>query len=169
MSRERVAGSTLVIGLGNRFRSDDGVGAAALDRIHQLCPTTPTVEASGEATGLLDLWHDLELAIVLDATRSGSPAGTVHRWALAAGAPASELGAMGGATSSHAAGLAEAWALGAALDQNPERLVVFGIEGADFEPGIQLSPAVAAAVPRVARAVRAELSRARRPHQAGAG
>ena len=60
-------------------------------------------------------------------------------------------------TSSHGAGVAEAWALGTVLGRTPDRLVVLGVEGTCFEPGYGLTGAVARAVPGVARAVHEEI------------
>jgi hydrogenase maturation protease len=60
--------------------------------------------------------------------------------------------------SSHAVGLAEVIELGRVLKQLPPHLSVVGIEGADFRPGAGLSPAVARAVPKAVRLVRALLT-----------
>jgi hydrogenase maturation protease len=152
--------SVLVIGVGHRFGRDDGFGPVVLDRVRQLCPSTPTVETDGEPARLVETWGDADLVVLVDAVRSGAPAGTVHRLVIDRGAPTDGLGAGGPPTSSHGAGVAEAWALGAALDRTPGRLVVLGVEGTDFRPGHQLTEEVARAVPRTARAVRDEIRRA---------
>jgi hydrogenase maturation protease len=76
---------------------------------------------------------------VIDAVRSGAPPGTIHR--LDGDPPAAmRLG------STHAIGLAEAIELGRALDRLPAHLELYGIEGAHFETGAELSPEVARAV-----------------------
>jgi hydrogenase maturation protease len=93
-------------------------------------------------TALLDAWAGAALAIVIDAVRSGAPPGTIHRVDLDARPPAAAL-RLG---STHAVGLAEAIELGRALDRLPVRLALYGIEGARFETGAGLTPAVARAV-----------------------
>ena len=58
--------------------------------------------------------------------------------------------------SSHAFGLGEAIALGRALGNAPRRIVVYAIEGENFETGAPMSERVAAAVGPVAELVAAE-------------
>jgi hydrogenase maturation protease len=156
--------SLLVIGVGNRFGRDDGVGPAVIDRVRQLCPDTPAVEADGEPARLVEAWDNADLVILVDAVRSGAPAGTCHRLVIESDDEAPGLGSLRSTTSSHGAGVAEAWALGAALGRTPRRLVVLGVEGACFEPGHGLSDAVARAVVRTARSVHDEIAAARALH-----
>ena len=149
--------SVLVIGVGNRFGSDDGIGPAVIDRVRQLCPETATLEVDGEAARLVEAWDNADLVVLVDAVRSGAAPGTSHRLVIDRGSSPDEFGEPTGATSSHAAGVAEAWALGAALGRTPARLVVLGVEGAEFGPGYRLTDEVARAVPCTARAVRDEI------------
>lgn len=156
----RAAPTVLVIGVGNRFGGDDGFGLAVVDRVHQLCPETPTVEVDGEPARLVEAWDDADLVVLVDAVRSDAAPGTRHRLELVRGQDAAAPGAWGSMTSSHRAGVAEAWALGTALDRTPARLIVLGVEGDDYEPGCRLSGPVAEAVPLTARAVCEEIARA---------
>jgi hydrogenase maturation protease len=48
--------------------------------------------------------------------------------------------------STHAIGIAEAIELGRALHKLPRQLIVYGIEGRNFDAGMQLPPAVESAV-----------------------
>ena len=143
-----------VIGVGNSFRRDDGVGpavAAAIDAWS--IPGVRVVTDVMEPTRLLDAWADTHLAIVVDAaTASPSAPGWVHRCTM---------DQLVGATtiSSHGVDLATMVALGEALDRMPHRLVLFAVEVADTGYGVGLTPKVKAALPRVASAVMAEISR----------
>ena len=154
--------TVLVIGVGNRFARDDGFGPAVLDRFRQLCPGVPAVETDGEAARLVEAWDNADAVVIVDAVRSGSPPGTDHRIVLHTGLPA-DLGLESAPTSSHAAGVAEAWALGTAIGRTPERLILLGVEGAEFGPGDQMTLDVARAVPRTARAVEDEVRAVRAP------
>jgi hydrogenase maturation protease len=128
-----------IAGVGNDWRGDDAAGLIAARRLRELLPGVRVVEVGGDASALLDAWTGAELAIVIDAVRSGAPPGTIHR--LDGGPPAAmRLG------STHAIGLAEAIALGRALGRLPARLELYGIEAASFETGAGLSPEVARAV-----------------------
>jgi hydrogenase maturation protease len=77
----------------------------------------------------------------------------VHRVEAGEGPLPRELGLA----STHAFSIADTLELGRALGRAPRRVVVVGVEGAAFELGDPLTPAVEAALPAVAEAVLAEL------------
>lgn len=139
--------SALVVGLGSRDRGDDGIGPAVAEAVATLALPGVHVVEQEDPTALLDLVAEHDVAVVVDAVRSGSPPGTVRAWDVgAAPAPADGWTATGrGGT--HAFGLATAVELGRALHRLPPRMVVVGVDGADFDIGAPLSAAVAAAVP----------------------
>jgi hydrogenase maturation protease len=62
--------------------------------------------------------------------------------------------------STHRFGLADALELARALGRLPPRVVVYGIEGSRFAPGRPMSPAVAAAVERLAGVLSTEMAAA---------
>jgi hydrogenase maturation protease len=144
----------LVIGIGNSYRRDDGVGLTVADEIAKCrLPGVQVKTAIGEPGAILDAWTGAELAVVVDAAMGeGLTPGRVRRWI-----PGDVDGPA--AVSSHALGLPQTYALGQALGQLPDKLVVFTVEVADVDHGIGLTPAVAAAVPDVLDAVLAELAR----------
>lgn len=147
--------SVLVIGLGNRSRGDDGVGLEVARRLERSRRSnTRVILAHADLVSLLDLWQGAAGVIVVDAMHSGSHPGTVRRFDARV---KPMLGSQFG-VSSHAVGLAEVIELGRVLKQLPPHLSVVGIEGADFRPGAGLSPAVARAVPKAVRLVRALLT-----------
>jgi hydrogenase maturation protease len=101
----------------------------------------------------LTLWERRRQGWVVDAVRSGALPGSCHRLQPAAQHWPAHW--QGGST--HGLGLAEGIALAESLGMLPNRLVVYGIEGADFGLGEGLSPEVAAAVPQVVSRLQAEL------------
>ena len=140
--------------MGNAFRGDDAAGLEVARLLQgTLPPGAQLVEREGEPTALMDAWEGAEGLWLVDAVASGAPAGTVHR--LDAGDQ--ELPAGLFRASTHAFGLAEAVELARALGRLPDRTVVFGIEGTRFDAGEELSPEVAAAVTKVAAALREEV------------
>lgn len=143
----------LVLGLGNRYRSDDGVGRVVAECLRRDCP--PHVEVrdeSGEGTALMETWKDAEAVILVDAVQSGAAAGTIHRLDATRVPVPSRFFHY----STHAFSVAEAVELARALNQLPPRIVLYGIEGQDFAAGENLSPAVAAAVDELLHRVREE-------------
>jgi hydrogenase maturation protease len=143
--------ASVVIGIGNEFRCDDGVGPAVADEIAKLDLGVRVVTDTGDPAAILDAWTGAELAIAVDAAMDDSPApGRIRRWI-----PGDQTGL--GVVSSHAIGLTDVFALGEALGRLPDRLVVFAVDIAKADHGVGLTPQVAAAVPRVVEAVLAEL------------
>lgn len=144
----------LVVGLGSPDRGDDAVGAAVVRAVAALLPAVD-VHTREDPSALLDLWWGRDLAVVVDAARSGAPSGTVHVLEAGRTAPAPGLTARAGAAigGTHAFGLAEVVDLARALRRLPDRLVVVGVEAERLDHGAPLSPAVAAAVPVAAARV----------------
>ena len=144
-----------VIGIGNRYRSDDAAGLAVLDQVRVRLPLTVTLrESLGDGTELLYCWHDCEMAIAVDAVSSGATPGTVHRF----DAHRQPLPAQPFRSSTHSFGLAEAIEMGRALDNLPRSLVVYGIEGRNFTPGVDMSRRVRSAVAVVSQRVGADVA-----------
>jgi hydrogenase maturation protease len=141
----------VVIGVGNEFRRDDGIGPAVVGRLRGLAPSgAELVVTDGEPTRLIEAWTGAALAVVVDAVRvvgsEPSRPGTAHRFVL--DRPVVDQAGPGVArpASSHGFGLDDAVALAVALDRMPGRLIVHAIEAADLSQGTGLTPAVAAAV-----------------------
>ena len=135
---------TLVIGLGNSWRGDDGAGPAVARVLRDTVPARVHVY-EGEPVGLIEDWAGADEVIVVDAVSSGAAPGTIRRLdPLAEPIPASL--SQG---STHAFGLAETIELARTRGRLPARLTVSGIEGERFTAGQELSPPVQAAVERV--------------------
>jgi hydrogenase maturation protease len=129
----------LIIGVGNRWRSDDGVGPWAADRLAER--GLEAVEESGEGARLIALFEAHEDVVVIDAMRSGAATGTLRRFETAT----EPLPAGCFHYSSHQFALAEAVETARALGRLPRRLIVFGIEGGAWGYGNALSAPVRAA------------------------
>ncbi|MFE3323542.1 hydrogenase maturation protease [Streptomyces sp. NPDC059176] len=157
--RTRIA----LIGLGNGFRRDDGVGRAVVDALcgraveQPLPPGVALGTCDDDAVRLVGLWHEADLAVVVDACHAhpGHP-GRVTRLELDAERlvrPADRrvCGRV----------LHEAVELSRMLGRLPRRLVVYAVQGADASLGTGLSPAVAAMVEPIAASVEGEIDRHR--------
>jgi hydrogenase maturation protease len=131
----------IVIGVGNPSRGDDGAGLEVARRVR----SRGSYQVPGGSYELMDVWEGAEDVIVVDAARSGSEAGTVHRFDVSdQPLPGGVLG-----TSTHSIGVADVIEMARSLGRLPERLVVYGIEAFDVSPGGQLTASVRQAVDRV--------------------
>ena len=146
--------TTCVIGVGNELRGDDSIGLVVARALAgDLDDGVRVLECEGEPVSLLAAWEGYNRAIVVDATQSGAAPGTICRIAAHAG----PLPASLSRSSTHLLGIADAIELARALGRLPERTIVYGIEGAAFAAGDELSEPAAAAAVRVAAAIRREV------------
>jgi hydrogenase maturation protease len=154
VKRRRAVMNALVIGLGNDYRSDDAVGRVVARKLGaESLDGVRILEESGEGAALMDAWQGADFVILIDAVHSGAKPGTIHR----VDAHAEEIPRSFFHYSTHAFSVAEAVELARALGQLPQRLVIYGIEGKNFESGIDLSPEIETAAEETARRVKAEL------------
>jgi len=143
-----------VIGVGNPYRRDDGVGRAVVTELAQnRLPGVSVAVLDGDPTQLLDAWEGMDVAVIVDAVRrEPSCPGRIHRLVDPSG-----LHHQSDAGSTHGLGVTDAIRLATALGRAPVRVVVYAVEAADVGFGTGLTAAVAAAVPEVVAAVLAEL------------
>ncbi|MFD8544517.1 hydrogenase maturation protease [Streptomyces sp. NPDC059649] len=152
---------TAVIGVGNEYRRDDGVGWAVVDCLAQRGQPRPLTgvrlaRTDGDPARLISAWEDVQLAILVDAAhaRPARP-GHVHRLRFAGELPSAPHGGAG----SHGFPLGDTLRLARALDRLPGELLVYAVEAADTGLGTLMSPKVAAAVEPLARRIEEDLLR----------
>jgi hydrogenase maturation protease len=127
-----------VIGLGNEWRGDDGVGIEVARRVGGRL-------LDGEPIGLVEAFDGEDEVVLVDAVSTGASPGTIFVFDASSEPLPTPIF---GASSTHALGLAEAIELARTLGRLPGRVVVCGIEGESFGFGEGLSSSVAAAADR---------------------
>ena len=134
---------TVVVGIGNDFRSDDGAGLAAARALMKFTlPDVGIVELNGEVTRLLDSLQHCDTAIVIDAVQSQALPGTIHRF----DASQNPLPGSHNQRSTHGISLGSILELARVQGVFPRQVLIYGIEGASFEHGRTLTPQVEKAV-----------------------
>lgn len=145
---------TVVIGVGNRLRGDDGAGVAVAERLSdRVPPGVEVLSCDEEPSRLMDAWEGADSVVLVDTVSSGASAGTLHRFE--AGDEA--IPARTFRSSTHAIGIAETIELARALGRLPRRVRVYGIEAGGFTTGAELTPTVEAAVASLVAAVLRDL------------
>ncbi|VAX30588.1 hypothetical protein MNBD_NITROSPINAE05-1126 [hydrothermal vent metagenome] len=127
----------LVIGVGNPFRSDDRAGLEVAGRIKTLAKDRfDVLEFASNPMALLDAWKGYDEVLLVDAVSSNSKPGTFRIInAVQQKIPSGMFN-----TSTHNMSVAEAIELARNLSRLPEKLLVYGIEGENFQFGETLSP-----------------------------
>ena len=153
----------VVVGVGNEYRGDDGVGLVVAARLRGRVPDgVEIVRCEQEMSRLIDAWQGADAAIIVDAVESGSEPGTLHRFNARDDAIPEHVFR----SSTHAFGVGEAIELARALGRLPDQVVVYGVEGGDFAAREGLTAPVEAAVEVVASAVLDDLQQLGREEQA---
>jgi hydrogenase maturation protease len=126
----------LLIGIGNEYRSDDRIGLEIARQIrNKQIPGVVVKEESGEGTALMEAWQGYENVIAIDAVSSSATPGTLFR----IDANNETVPVKFFHYSTHAFSVAEAIELARAMKTLPPRLLVYGIEGANFNAGVNIS------------------------------
>jgi hydrogenase maturation protease len=144
-----------VVGIGNELRGDDGAGLLVARRVRTAAAQAgiEVREIGDEPTALTEACLGRGVVIVTETMRSGSVPGTIRR--LDASSDPVPRG-LTRRSSTHAIGLDETIELTRALGRLPARLLVYAVEGAQFDIGAELSPEVQAAIPELMQMVLAE-------------
>jgi hydrogenase maturation protease len=100
-----------------------------------------------------------DLAIVIDAVRSGAPIGDVRILEVEISSFDQSGDVEPAVTSTHGIGLVGVLRLARAIGRAPQRLFVVAVEGETFALGSEMSAAVVAAVPAAISAVAALIER----------
>lgn len=151
-----------VIGVGNVLRGDDGIGVRVVEGLRTAVGQDPRALPAGTrlvdggtlGLDLLRSIRDARAVVFVDAARLGGPVGTVS---VLRGAEVAGAADPGSDTAPGAVG--ELVAVAGLLGWLPADVVLVGIEVADVDVRVGMSPGVAAALPVAMEAVRAEIQR----------
>lgn len=145
------ATTVLILGVGNLLVGDEGVGIHAVRALAQEAwpPQVQVVDGGTGGLHLIELLRAHAHVILVDATRDGAPSGTVRQFQAQTAAD------LPTALGSHDLGLRDLIGAASLIGSLP-RLDVITVSVNDLKAmTMELSPPVAAALPEVARRVRA--------------
>jgi hydrogenase maturation protease len=149
---------TLVVGLGNPLRGDDGIGPRAIQMLvtEALPEGVEVVEGGTQGLGLVSLMEGWRRVILVDAANVGQPPGRFVRFTP------QEARLLGSdqSLSVHNAGLRDALLLAETLELLPDEIVIYGMQPSNLDWDDDLSPQVKAAMPALVRALLDELKSA---------
>jgi hydrogenase maturation protease len=140
---------TAIVGLGNIFMGDDGVGVRAVERIGQIGVPERTllVDIGTSSLDSMDVIVDSERLVVIDAVKGGSDPGTVYRLR-----PEDLASGRYEQLSLHQVSLLESLELARLKGRIAPDVVIIGVEPKSIRPGRELSSEVQARLTEVARA-----------------
>ncbi len=149
-----MANPILVLGIGNILLGDEGIGVRVVEAMHSI-ELPDNVDLADGATGganLVELIANRRKVIVIDAMDAAAPPGTIRRLTPDELAPADRI-----YLSLHELGLLDTLRIARQLNCAPAEVIVIGVQPDIVAPGLELSPTLNNAVPRILEAVREEL------------
>jgi hydrogenase maturation protease len=147
--------ATLILGLGNPLRCDDGIGPRAVEELTRRGLPQGVAAVDGGIGGL-DLLRTLEewdRVVVVDAADVGREPGRFVRFTP----DQVRMALASDGLSIHHAGLAEVLALADALDRPLPPIVIFGVQPEEIGWGEGLSSALEATLPALLEAILREV------------
>ena len=144
----------LVLGVGNLLLSDEGVGVHVAQRMMtmDMPPEVRVVEGGTDGFGLVNVITEADRMILIDAVKGGGQPGSIYRFEIEDCPPYPDIFK----TSVHQISILEVINLSSFIGSTP-RTTIIGIEPASLEMGMELSPVVAAKVPRVIQMIKEEV------------
>ncbi len=145
----------LVLGLGNILLQDEGLGVRAVERMaarYRLPPDVQVMDGGVMGLDLLPYLEGVSHLLITDAVQTGQPPGSLVRLEGEA-IPAALQVKM----SMHQVGLQELLALAGFQGTLPEQVVLWGLEPASLEWGLELSAPIAAQIDALVDAAVGEL------------
>ncbi|MEW5960237.1 MAG: HyaD/HybD family hydrogenase maturation endopeptidase [Chloroflexota bacterium] len=145
----------LILGVGNILMQDEGIGVRALEWL-QACYACAEVKMIDGGTMGLDLLHylpGLEHLLILDAVEAGKAAGEIT---ILTGQEAPAF--FGMKISPHQMGVQDLLATAQLLGYTPPAVVILGVQPAQLNVGLDMSPAVTVQVEPLARLALVQLA-----------
>nr|WP_279342575.1 HyaD/HybD family hydrogenase maturation endopeptidase [Geotalea sp. SG265] len=147
----------MVLGIGNLIMSDDGIGVRVVQRLaatHRFPVGVTLVDGGTLGLDLLPKLEGVTRLLVVDAVETGGIPGTVVRFTGDQIPMALET-----KVSPHQVGLKDLLAVAGLQGFAPEEMVLWGVQPEKLGLGLELSPAVAGELDRLAAHVVGELER----------
>ncbi|MBS0287850.1 MAG: hydrogenase maturation protease [Proteobacteria bacterium] len=130
----------ILVGIGHPDRGDDSVGPLAIEALKKRLPTVKMRSILGDVSSLIDIFANHACVILIDAITSGAKSGTIFRLEENL---LNEL-AQSCRSSTHTFDLSQILEIANNLNSLPDKLIIFGMEGANFSVGEGLSLPVVA-------------------------
>jgi len=147
----------LVLGIGNPLMGDDGTGIRVIEMLaREELPSNVIIREAGlPGWGLPSWFEGMTTVLMVDAMQMGLTPGSWKRF------DQDELQIVmeNNTLSLHQNDLACGLALSQAVDLLPEKLLLYGVEPADINPGDHLSPEVEASLPDLIKNIITDLEK----------
>lgn len=150
----KLSKKVVVIGIGNIFRSDDGVGPYIIDKLKE-ANISKNVELKNLESATIDILNVIEGAftvIVIDSIECSTKIGKIHELQL------DDLPERERSFNLHNIGLKSIFLTAKKLERLPQNLLIYGIEIKDVSYNNQLSSEVKTAADKLVKKLEEEFT-----------
>jgi len=139
----------IIVGIGNRYRGDDGAGWAVIDKLIVISKAIKLVRQQGDIAELIDIFANYKSVYLVDACLSNAHIESWKRIDLNKQTVIEE----NLQTSTHGFSVSQAISLAKNLNRLPDNFILYMISGDNYNISDQLSPPVAGSVAQVVKAL----------------
>lgn len=134
-----------VIGIGNPFKGDDGIGLKLLEEIEKkdIPEDVRTYDMGSETFDLIHVLKDLDKAIIIDAVQFGGSPGDYRFFTP------DEVNSLKKSDTPHGTDILEVLSLSEKLDEMPEKILIMGVQPKDTDLGEGFSRPLESNVPEL--------------------
>ena len=136
-----------IIGVGNTFMGDDGIGCAVVEKLKKkpLPKNISVIDIGASIWNLLHISSKLDIIIIVDAVDFGGVPGETRCFSPE---DIDSLRYTHG-LSTHESNLLDIIKISRELSENPKKIVIFGIQPATIVPSTELSLALKTKLPKI--------------------
>jgi hydrogenase maturation protease len=150
----------VVVGVGNLLLKDEGVGIHAVKHLQEMgLPQDVELIDGGTAPDLIAYIKAGDKLVIVDAARAGGEPGTLYR--LLPQDLATDSGTL---ASAHELGVELNLKLMSLMGNEPEEIVIIGVEPKEIDWGTELTPELNEKMPEILRAILREIGMDNREH-----
>ena len=143
---------TVIVGVGNVLLKDEGIGVHVVRALQEMSLASPKGEVEvvdgGTSPDAFDSAEGADKLIIVDAACGGGEPGTIYRFA-----PDDVSGEPKFLASLHDLGLLDSLRMMEAVGDPPRDTVIIGVEPAEVDWGLELTPVLRGKLPDVVRRV----------------
>ena len=153
MPKKETMPRIVIIGVGNLLMKDEGIGIHAVQALQEehLPPDVKLIDG-GTSPDLISYTRAGDKMIIIDAAKAGGEPGAIYRFK-----PEDIAAERGILTSAHEMGVVENLNLMTFTGNKPKELIIIGIEPAEIDWGMELSPKLKERLPKIIEVVLKEI------------
>jgi hydrogenase maturation protease len=144
----------VIIGVGNLLMKDEGIGIHAIQALQEMdLPSDVKLVDGGTSPDLIAYTRVGDKLIIIDAAKAGGEPGVIYRFK-----PEDILAEKGTLSSAHELGVIESLNMVTFTGNKPSDVVIIGMEPAEIDWGMELSPLMQQKLPAIVQVVLKEIN-----------